>query len=147
VKAAREIDSTSVALEPFVAHGGKLILVHGTSDVVIPTNSTVDYFERVEARMGIEETKSFARLYLVPGMGHGDGRFDGGFDTVGTLDAWVDGGVAPGNLVVTDNNSGRTRPLCEWPAWPKYDGVGDVKSAASFTCVAPAGGVLQAAVR
>jgi feruloyl esterase len=149
VKAAVEIDSTSVALEPFVAHGGKLILVHGTSDVVIPTNSTVDYYERVEARMGIEETKGFARLYLVPGMGHGDGRFDGGFDTVGTLDAWVDGGVAPVNLVVTDNNNGRTRPLCEWPAWPKYDGVGDVKSAASFTCVTPAqaGGMLQAAVR
>jgi feruloyl esterase len=149
VKAAREIDSTSVALEPFVAHGGKLILVHGTSDVVIPTNSTVDYFERVEARMGIEETKSFARLYLVPGMGHGDGRFDGGFDTVGTLDAWVDGGIAPGNLVVTDNNNGRTRPLCEWPAWPKYDGVGDAKRATSFACVMPtqAGGMLQAAVR
>ena len=65
----------------------------------------------------------------------------------GRLDAWVDGGIAPGNLVVTDNNNGRTRPLCEWPAWPKYDGVGDVKSAASFTCVTPAGGVLQAAVR
>jgi feruloyl esterase len=146
LKAAREIDSTSVALEPFVAHGGKLILVHGTSDVVIPTNSTVDYYERVEARMGVEETKGFARLYLVPGMGHGDGRFDGGFDTVGILDAWVDGGVAPANLVVTDNNNGRTRPLCEWPGWPKYDGVGNVKNAASFTCVTPAGGVLQAAV-
>ena len=145
LKAAREIDSTSVALEPFVARGGKLILVHGTSDPVIPTNSTVDYFERVEARMGIDETKSFARLYLVPGMGHGDGRFDGGFDTVGTLDAWVDGGIAPSNLVVTDNNNGRTRPLCEWPAWPKYDGVGNAKSAASFTCVTPAqaGGMLQ----
>jgi pimeloyl-ACP methyl ester carboxylesterase len=149
LKAAREIDSTSVALEPFVARGGKLILVHGTSDPVIPTNSTVDYFERVEARMGIEETKSFARLYLVPGMGHGDGRFDGGFDTVGTLDDWVDGGVAPEHLVVTDNNSGRTRPLCEWPAWPKYDGAGNVKRAASFTCVTPAqaGGMLQAVLR
>jgi pimeloyl-ACP methyl ester carboxylesterase len=149
LKAAREIDSTSVALEPFVARGGKLILVHGTADPVIPTNSTVDYFERVEARMGIEETKSFARLYLVPGMGHGDGRFDGGFDTVGTLDAWVDRGIAPVNVVVTDNHSGRTRPLCEWPAWPKYDGVGNVKSATSFTCMTPAqaGGMLQAAIR
>jgi pimeloyl-ACP methyl ester carboxylesterase len=146
LKAAREIDSTSVALEPFVARGGKLILVHGTSDPVIPTNSTVDYFERVEARMGVEETKRFARLYLVPGMGHGDGRFDGGFDTVGVLDAWVEDGVAPKDLVVTDNHSGRTRPLCEWPAWPKYGGVGDVKRASSFTCVTPAGGLLQAAV-
>ena len=146
LKAARLIDSTSVALEPFVARGGKLILVHGTSDPVIPTNSTVDYFERVEARMGIEETKSFARMYLVPGMGHGDGRFDGGFDTVGTLDAWVDAGVAPAHLVVTDNNNGRTRPMCEWPAWPKYNGVGDVKRAGSFACVAPAVEMMQAAV-
>jgi feruloyl esterase len=149
LKAAREIDSTSVELEPFVARGGKLILVHGTADAVIPTNSTVDYFERVEARMGTEATKNFARLYLVPGMGHGDGRFDGGFDTVGTLDAWVDGGIAPVNLVVTDNNNGRTRPLCEWPAWPRYDGAGNVKSAASFTCVTQgqAGGMLQAVLR
>jgi hypothetical protein len=85
----------------------------------------------------------------VPGMGHGDGRFDGGFDTVGVLDAWVDRGIAPVNVVVTDNNNGRTRPLCEWPAWPKYDGVGNVKSAASFTCVTPAqaGGMLQAVLR
>jgi pimeloyl-ACP methyl ester carboxylesterase len=149
LKAAREIDSTSVELQPFVARGGKLILVHGTVDAVVPTNSTVDYYERVEARLGMEVTKSFARLYLVPGMGHGDGRFDGGFDTVGTLDAWVDRGIAPVNLVVTDNNNGRTRPLCEWPAWPRYDGVGDVKSAASFACVGSAlvGGVLQAAAQ
>jgi feruloyl esterase len=149
LKAAGEIDSTSVELEPFVAHGGKLILVHGTTDVVIPTNSTVDYYERVQARMGTEATKSFARLYLVPGMGHGDGRFDGGFDTVGTLDRWVDGGIAPANMVVTDNHNGRTRPLCEWPAWPRYDGVGNVKSAASFTCVTQGsvGGLLQAAVK
>jgi feruloyl esterase len=147
LKAAREIDSTDVNLEPFAAHGGKLILVHGTTDAVVPTNSSVDYYERVEARMGTEETKNFVRLYLVPGMGHGDGRFNGGFDTVGTLDAWVDRGIAPGNLVVTDNHSGRTRPLCEWPEWPRYDGTGDVKSASSFTCVGEQqmGGVLQAA--
>jgi hypothetical protein len=116
-------------------------------DAVVHTNSTVDYYERVEARMGMEATKNFVRLYLVPGMGHGDGRFDGGFDTVGTLDAWVDRGIAPVNMVVTDNNSGRTRPLCEWPEWPQYGGVGDVKSAASFACVGSVqvGGVLQAA--
>lgn len=149
LKAAQEIDSTDVNLQPFVARGGKLILVHGTTDPVIPTNSTVDYYQRVQVRLGAEVTKSFARLYLVPGMGHGDGRFDGGFDTVGTLDAWVERGIAPENLVVTDNNSGRTRPLCEWPAWPRYDGSGDVKSASSFTCVQPAqvGTMLQASTQ
>jgi hypothetical protein len=41
---------------------------------------------------------------------------------------------------VTDRNEatrGRTRPLCEYPAWPKYNGSGDVNAAASFACVAP----------
>ena len=89
----------------------------------------------VEAKLGVEATKSFARLYLVPGLGHGYGRFNGGFDTIGTLDAWADRGIAPENLVVTDKHSGRTRPLCEWPAWPRYGGTGDVNSAANFTCV------------
>jgi feruloyl esterase len=61
----------------------------------------------------------------------------------------VERGIAPENLVVTDNNSGRTRPLCEWPAWPRYDGSGDVKSASSFTCVQPAqvGTMLQASTQ
>jgi len=132
---AHEIDSTNANLGPFLARGGKLILVHGTADMVIPTNSSVDYYERVEAKLGVEAAKSFARLYLVPGLGHGFGKFDGGFDTIGTLDAWADRGIAPEDLVVTDNHSGRTRPLCEWPAWPRYDGVGDVNRAASFACV------------
>jgi pimeloyl-ACP methyl ester carboxylesterase len=134
---AHEIDSTNANLQPFEAHGGKLILVHGTTDMVIPTNSSVDYYQRVETKLGVAETKSFVRLYLVPGLAHGTGKFDGGFDTIGVLDAWADKGVAPENLVVTDNHSGRTRPLCEWPAWPRYAGTGDVKNSTSFTCVTP----------
>jgi feruloyl esterase len=134
---AQAMDSANANLQPFLEHGGKLMLVHGTVDMVIPTNSTVDYYQRLEAKLGVEATKSFVRLYLVPGLGHGFGKFDGGFDTIGTLDAWADRGIAPENLVVTDNHSGRTRPLCEWPAWPKYNGSGDVNSAANFTCVQP----------
>jgi pimeloyl-ACP methyl ester carboxylesterase len=134
---AQELDSTNADLRPFEVHGGKLILVHGTTDMVIPTNSTVDYYQRVEAKLGEAATRSFVRLYLVPGLGHGRGKFDGGFDTIGVLDAWADKGVAPENLVVTDNHSGRKRPLCEWPQWPKYAGTGDVKSSTSFTCVGP----------
>jgi feruloyl esterase len=38
--------------------------------------------------------------------------------------------------VVTDTyaSPGRTRPLCEYPFWPKYKGTGDIDKAASFTC-------------
>jgi len=133
---ALEVDATNANLAPFVAHGGKLILVHGTTDNIIPTNSSVDYYRRLQSTMGVERTASFARLYIIPGLGHGFGKFDAGFDTVGTLDAWVDRGVAPRDLVVMDNHSGRTRPLCEWPAYPRYE-AGDPKVAGSFRCVRP----------
>ena len=145
VHQAQEIDSTDANLKPFEAHGGKLILVHGTVDAVIPTNSTVDYYQRLQEKLGARTTEGFARLYLLPGMGHGVGKFDAGFDTIGILDAWADRGVAPKDLVVTDNHSGRTRPMCEWPAWPKYTGSGDVNSASSFTCVRPTAGPVQTA--
>ncbi len=145
VHQAQEIDSTDANLQPFEAHGGKLILVHGTVDAVIPTNSTVDYYQRLQEKLGARTTEGFARLYLLPGMGHGVGKFDAGFDTIGTLDAWADRGVAPQDLVVTDNHSGRTRPMCEWPAWPKYTGSGDVNLASSFTCVRPAAEPVQTA--
>jgi len=29
---------------------------------------------------------------------------------------------------------GRTRPLCDYPKWPRYAGSGDVNLAASYTC-------------
>ncbi|HEY0202499.1 MAG TPA: tannase/feruloyl esterase family alpha/beta hydrolase, partial [Burkholderiaceae bacterium] len=32
---------------------------------------------------------------------------------------------------------GRTRPLCEYPTWPRYNGSGDTNLAASFTCAQP----------
>jgi hypothetical protein len=30
---------------------------------------------------------------------------------------------------------GRSRPLCDYPKWARYNGTGDVNAAASFTCV------------
>jgi pimeloyl-ACP methyl ester carboxylesterase len=146
VRDAKLMDSTNADLKPFFAHGGKLILVHGTEDNIIPTNSSVDYYQRLRTKVGASSADHSVRLYLVPGLGHGFGRFNGGFDTIGTLDAWADRDVAPMQLIVTDNHNGRTRPLCEWPQWPRYNGSGDVNAASSFTCVAGSsgGGIVQA---
>ena len=54
------------------------------------------------------------------------------------LEDWVERGRAPSGLTAMDANPGanRTRPLCEWPKWPKFTGVpGTENSAASYTCV------------
>lgn len=130
-----EDDGSLADLSPFERHGGKLLLVHGTADSTIPTGASVFLYQRIVDAMGSSRVNGFARLYLIPGFGHGRGVFNAGFDTVGTLDAWADRGVAPAGLIVSDSNKGatRTRPMCAWPGWPKYTG-GDTNAARSFTC-------------
>jgi hypothetical protein len=62
---------------------------------------------------------------------------------IGSLTAlrnWVEKNQAPAGLTATDGNpnANRSRPLCEWPTWPKFTGAaGSEGSAASFTCVDP----------
>ncbi|MEU4745305.1 tannase/feruloyl esterase family alpha/beta hydrolase [Actinosynnema sp. NPDC023658] len=63
-----------------------------------------------------------------------------GWDSLGALEQWVERHRPPVHPVVTDKNpgaSGRTRPLCEAPAYPRYTGVGDPDSARSFACTEP----------
>lgn len=127
-------DASDADLTPFAQHGGKFLMVHGTSDATIPTGASVEFYTMMQAKMGQPAMDAFMRFYLIPGYGHGHGIFDAGFDALGILDAWVEGAPAPTALTVKDNHSARTRPLCAYPAWPKYVG-GDVSAAASFTCV------------
>ena len=129
-------DASIADLALFAKHGGKLILLHGTADATIPTDSTVLYYRMIQAKMGPESMAGFMRFYLIPGYGHGHGIFDAGFDALGILDTWRETGIAPTSLKVVDNNKKnhhRTRPLCTYPTWPKYKG-GDVDTAESFTC-------------
>ena len=131
------LDASSVALEPFRDRGGKLLLLHGTADMAVPPQNTIDYYERLVARFGADKLRDFVRFYVVPGFGHGDGPFQASWDWLGALDAWVENGQAPANLVAVDTampTAGRSRPLCEYPAWPKYKGSGDANAASSFAC-------------
>ncbi len=134
--ASVEGDASNADLTPFARHGGKFLMVHGTSDPTIPTGSTLEFYRMMQAKMGQAAMDDFVRFYLVPGFGHAKGIFDAGFDALGVLDAWVETGVAPVSVVATDNNKaqhGRTRPLCGFPTWAKYVG-GDVDKASSFVC-------------
>ena len=101
-------------LTRFAQHGGKFLMLHGTTDLTIPTDASVMYYKMLQSRMSPEEVDRFVRFYLIPGFGHGRGVFKAGFDALGVLDRWLDTGVAPKDLVVVDNNKGsggRTRPV------------------------------------
>lgn len=132
-------DASNANLTPYFAHGGKLILVHGTADATIPTGATTEFYRMMQAHVGQQALDQSVRFYLIPGYGHGHGVFNAGFDALGVLDAWVDKAQTPDHLVATDNNKGqnrRTRPLCVWPTYPRYV-AGDVNRADSFACTAP----------
>jgi len=138
---AKILDVTNVDLTPFRLKGGKLILAHGTEDDFIAPGNTDAYYERHLAKQGRAAMDSFVRYYKVPGLSHGFGTFNAKYDDLTALDHWVVSGHAPGVLIAVDENtehSGRTRPMCAYPGWPKFTGkTGDsVDEARNFTCVA-----------
>ncbi|MGZ3314411.1 MAG: tannase/feruloyl esterase family alpha/beta hydrolase [Caulobacteraceae bacterium] len=137
---SRLIDASDPDISAFRKRGGKLLLMHGTVDMAVTPYNTIAYYERLKARFGEADLKQFVRFYVAPGFGHGDGAFQVGWDSLGELDAWVDRGIEPGAQVAVDTakaTQGRARPLCEYPAYPRYSGAGDPNQAASFTCAQP----------
>ena len=132
------IDASDANLDKFRAHGGKLLLLHGTVDMAIAPENTVAYYDRLLKRYGAGPLRTFTRFYMVPGFGHGDGPFQMHWDGLTAIDQWAAAGKEPLNQVVTDGakaTAGRARPLCEYPAWPRYVGSGDANTATSFKCV------------
>ncbi|MGF6507114.1 tannase/feruloyl esterase family alpha/beta hydrolase [Paraburkholderia sp. 32] len=131
------MDSTSTDLTQFQSRGGKIILQHGQADQFIPAQLSIDYYNRLVSRFGQAPLDQFLKFYLVPGAAHGfGGQFNGSYDGLTALDNWVTKGSEPRNLTITDvapPTAGRTRPLCEYPQWPKYVG-GDQNLATSFVC-------------
>jgi acetyl esterase/lipase len=125
--------------QAFTARGGKVLMAHGTHDQLVSTRATQQYFNRVRATMGPAATAAFMRYYEIPGYSHAVGTvFNAAWNSLAALEAWVEKGVAPVNPVVFDTVGvpGRSRPLCEYPLWPRYAGSGELNSAASFVCVA-----------
>jgi pimeloyl-ACP methyl ester carboxylesterase len=139
-------------LDAFAARGGKLAIYHGSKDM---PESTIDYYDRLVAKMGRQNADNFVRLYIVPGMGHcGSGDVPNDFgqwlrpnadpqhSMLIALERWVETGVAPNDIVATqwkidgDAASGvvRTRPLCPYPQQARFAGSGGRDNAASYSC-------------
>ena len=132
-------------LSTFKARSGKLIMYHGWADPLIAPQLSVDSWQRIQDSMGAASTKEFARLFMVPGMGHCAGGSASNADWLTALEKWVEQGVAPdatntANTIVasgTIDGTARTRPLCPYPQVQKYKGSGDINVAANFTCAIP----------
>lgn len=137
------IGTDNTDLSGFRDHGGKLIIMHGLADQLIPAQGTISYFEKMQQRMGgAKATSEFARLYLVPGVDHS--LFGAGPTPVGQFDAlvrWVEQGEAPYRIVAElkdkEGNLLRTRPLFPYPTKAVYSGNGSSDNAENFRPVVP----------
>jgi feruloyl esterase len=91
--------------------------------------------------MGAAAVDKSVRFYEVPGFGHAmSNTFNLGWDQLAALENWVEQGIDPANNQIASDSAGvpgRTRPLCRFPTWPKYQGRGDINQASSFKCVSP----------
>jgi feruloyl esterase len=125
-------------LTAFRDHGGKIVMWHGYADQLISTLGSIDYYKRVQEKMGgADKTSQFARLFLAPGVGHCAGGV--GAMPSGQLDAvvsWVEDGKAPATLPASRQTpeGPRTRVLCSYPLVAKYKGKGSTDDAANFAC-------------
>lgn len=135
------LDATNPNIQPFLQKNKKWIVVHGTEDELVPSQPTIDYYGKIVQMHGQAAIDASVRFYLIPGLAHATGSFNPifGMPLLEALEGWEEGNVAPGNLIVTDSLTGpnpRSRPLCRYPNWPKYNGTGDVNVSSSYACVA-----------
>jgi feruloyl esterase len=150
---AARLNANTADLEEFRSHGGKLVLFHGFADPQIPTLNTIAYYERLirsqthggrhderKRRKALHRIQEFARLFLLPGVAHcSGGAGPDNFDLLPPFEQWVEQGIAPDQIIASKIVNGVTtftRPLCPYPALPRYSGEGDPTKASSFACVA-----------
>ncbi|WP_413671740.1 tannase/feruloyl esterase family alpha/beta hydrolase [Massilia cellulosiltytica] len=123
-------DATNPDLSAFKKAGGKLILWHGWADQHISPMYTIQYYEAMQNQMGQKTVDEFARMYLVPGVGHcSGGEGDDSIDLVSNITGWVEQGTAPGSVMTykLDSAGSQTasRPVYPYPAVARYTGSGD----------------------
>ncbi len=129
--------------------GAKLMVWHGVSDGVFSPDASVAWYRDVQKHSN-GQAEDFAKLYLVPGMGHcGSGPSTDQFNLLQPLVDWVEHGKAPATPTAQVRGPGnpggantelpahwspeRSRPLCAWPKVARYFS-GNPDNAASFRC-------------
>ena len=113
---AADLNATSTDLRSFAGNGGKLILYAGWADPLIPSQSSINYFNALVSSYGgthyqtaLPKTQQFARLFMAPGMWHCNGgpgpnsfggaiqqpppTYDAQNDLLTSLTQWVEKGA------------------------------------------------------
>lgn len=147
------LNANNPDLETFKRNGGKILMYTGTSDPLVPLQDAINYYERVVSEQGsLEETQSFFRYFLVPGMWHGNSGVgphsfgqnisslssDSNYNAFAALVKWVEEGIAPDSIIATlyrkEGEVQMRRPIFPYPKFPHYS-EGDPNLPSSYRAV------------
>ena len=142
------IDTMNTDLSRFFARGGRLIIKSQSSDTSSNPNTVMAWYDRVVARSGQATVDRHVRFYILPNGNHNGGvqalparteepQF---IDLIRMSTDWVEKDVTPPDAPVLSFKQAvppytvaATRPMCRYPAYPRYVS-GDAKLAASYRC-------------
>jgi feruloyl esterase len=149
-----DIDTYTAALGPYLnaenpdlgafeKRGGKLLMLSGTADSIVPYHATLDYYERVIGHTGgLGKTRAFFRCFMIPGREHGNSG-PGIQKTPNLLDAlraWRETGAAPD--MITGKRVVEDKTLLEMPLYPyPTKTIWDAAAAKFVPAEGPRGGV------
>ena len=140
-------NATSTDYAAAIRRGVKIIQYHGWNDQTLQPEYSPQYYEQLaKANGGLDQTQTFYRLFMVPGLNHCSGGIgasnfggvgqqippvrDAAHDLVTALENWVERGAAPAQFIGTkfsDNQATTrtvqyTRPVCLYPSGASLQG-------------------------
>jgi feruloyl esterase len=134
------LNATDPNLDAFRSRGGKLLMYNGWRDMALSPLGTIQYYQEVVAHDA--SAADDVRLVMVPGMDHCHGGPGPSWvNWVEEIDRWVETDQAPDRVEVhfidEQMRPGGSRLACAYPKALKYDGSGNTREAASFSCEGP----------
>jgi feruloyl esterase len=139
-RVASTLNATDPDLSAFRDRGGKLLIHNGWGDMALTPYGTIEYYESVLKHdpSAVDDV----RLILMPGVMHcagGPGPFIVNY--LDAIDSWIETGEAPDQLTAIWLNEQLQpdggRPVCAYPKVLTYDGEGNSREPASFSCKTP----------
>jgi feruloyl esterase len=155
--ASAVVDANNPDLGGFEKRGGRLIMSVGWSDWAVDDLAVKGFYDQiVRTNGGQSKVSGFARLFMLPGVGHCFAtdparKTPNNVDLLTALENWVERDKAPDQIIAshvvaaTGNRNpplsmpvagtvDRTRPICAYPRIAAYKGSGSIDDATSFTC-------------
>jgi feruloyl esterase len=138
----RGADHQKAAIAAFVASGKKLLSWNDSGDPLVSASDHVrnhDAMTDIAKSLGLGDPRTNTRLFMVPASDHGAGGDFSSVDWLSAIIDWVESNKPPTQLTYSFSvgTTARTLPVCEYPAYPRYNGSGNVNAASSFTCTPP----------